>query len=80
MPTLLIHIHNEEPIKGEVDELPGPGDTSLLVKNPRKKDDKTLIYLDDGVEKVIWPMTRIAFIEIMPSRDDEDHIIGFVRE
>jgi hypothetical protein len=79
MITLLIHIHNEEPIKGEVEELPKPTDTNLLVKNPRKKDDKTLIYLDEGVDKVIWPLTRIAFIEVMPSRDEE-HIIGFVRE
>ena len=79
MPTVLIHIHNEEPIKGDVDELPTANDNVLLVKNPRKRDDKPLVYLDEGVEKVIWPMNRIAFIEIMPSREEE-HIIGFVRE
>lgn len=79
MPTILIHIQNEDPVLGEVDELPAPGDTLLMVKNPRRKDGKDLHYLDANVVSVLWPVARINYIEIMPTGEEEE-IIGFVRE
>ncbi len=79
MPTVLIHIANEDPIMGEVDQLPGLTDTSMLVKNPRRRDGKDLHYLQASVTQVIWPMTRIGFIELIPG-EEEEQIIGFVRE
>lgn len=79
MPTILIHIQNEDPVLGEVDELPSPGDTLLTVKNPRRKDGKDLHYLDANVTSVLFPVARINFIEIMPTGEEEE-IIGFVRE
>lgn len=77
--TALIHIQNEEPVIGEIEELPAPSDQSIRVQNPRKRDGKDLPFLQSDVTTVIWPMTRIAFIEILPS-GTEDEIIGFVRE
>lgn len=79
MPTILIHIANEDPILGEVDSFPGSGDTTILVRNPRRRDGKDLHYLLANVTQVIWPMSRVNFIEIMPG-EDEEPIIGFVRE
>ncbi|PKN92498.1 MAG: hypothetical protein CVU44_15300 [Chloroflexi bacterium HGW-Chloroflexi-6] len=79
MPTILIHINNEDPILGEVDSFPGPSDTSLFVRNPRRRDGKDLHYLLANVTQVIWPMNRVTYIEVMPGEDDEQ-IIGFVRE
>lgn len=79
MPTILIHILNEDPILGEVNELPAPTDQIITVKNPRRRDGKDLHYLQANVTEVIWPMARIAFIEIIPGEEEEE-IIGFVRE
>ncbi len=79
MPTLIIHIQNEDPVLGEVDELPAPNDQMLIVKNPRRRDGKDISYLDVNVMTVIWPVSRINFIEIMSSGDEEE-IISFVRE
>lgn len=79
MPTILIHIQNEDPVVGEVDELPKPTDVTVTLKNPRKRDGKDLNYIDPSVTTVIWPFTRINFIEIMPSEEEEE-IITFVRE
>ena len=79
MPTLLIHIQNEDPVVGDVDALPAANDTLLLVKNPRRKDGKDLFFLDANVTSVIWPISRINFIEIIPGVEEED-IITFVRE
>lgn len=79
MPTVLIHIANEDPILGEIEQLPGSGDTNLLVKNPRRRDGKDLPNLMGNVTQVIWPIVRVSFIEIIPGEGEEE-IIGFVRE
>ncbi len=79
MPSIIIHIQNEDPVLGEVDELPSPSDQMIIVKNPRRRDGKDISYLDVNVMTVIWPVSRINFIEIMSSGDEEE-IISFVRE
>lgn len=79
MPTVVIHIANEDPIMGEIEKLPAPIDTILHVKNPRRKDGKDVSYLMSGITEAIWPIARMTFIEIMPG-DNEEEIIGFVRE
>ncbi len=77
--TVLIHISNEDAVVGEIDELPAANDLTVTVKNPRKRDGKDLNFLQSNVTTVIWPWTRINYIELLPSDADEE-IIGFVRE
>jgi hypothetical protein len=77
--SVLVHLSGEDPVLGEVEELPGAADTAIMVSNPRRRDEKELPYIDQRVVKVIWPMHRITFIEILPSREEEE-LIGFVRE
>lgn len=77
--TVLIHIANEDAVVGEIDELPSPTDVSLRVQNPRKRDGKDLQFLQNDVTTVIWPLTRISFIEVLPS-GTEEKVVGFVRE
>jgi hypothetical protein len=77
--NLILHISGEEPVVGEADEIPGPGDVTVKVSNPHRVDGKELSYLSENVTIVIYPMVRMNFIEIMPSREEEE-LIGFVRE
>jgi len=77
--TIIIHISNEDPIVGEVDELPAPTDTLITIHSPRRRDGKDVHYLQNNVVTVIWPVNQIAFIEVLPSQVEEE-IIGFVRE
>lgn len=79
MPTLLIHVQNDDPVMGEVDEMPSPTDQIVVIKNPRRKDGKDLHYLEPNVTTMIWPIMRVTFIEVMPSGEEEE-IITFVRE
>ncbi len=79
MPTIIVHVQNEDAVLGEMDALPGATDVTITVKNPRRKDGKDLPYLDANVSTVIWPISRINFIEILPSGQEEE-IITFVRE
>lgn len=77
--TLLIHLSGEDPVLGEIDELPEPTDTAITVNNPRRRDGKDLPYIDGNVVSVMWPMHRVTFMEILPTADEEE-LIGFVRE
>ena len=79
MPNILLHIQNEDPVLCEVENLPSPCDTLIMVKNPRRRDGKDLHYLEANVSVVMWPLSRINFIEVMPSGEDEE-IISFVRD
>ncbi len=77
--SVILHISGETSIAGEIEELPKPTDTIILVLNPRQKDGKDLHYLDNNVTKVIWPLNKVSFIEILEGTGEEK-IIGFVRD
>ncbi len=77
--SVILHIPGETSVAGEVDELPKPADTIIVVMNPRQKDGKDLHYIDHDTVKVIWPLSKVGFIEILGDAEEEK-IIGFVRE
>ncbi len=71
MHTILIHMANSDPIKVDVDEMPGPQDIIIIGKNPRERSDKELTIYDEGVTTVIYPIHRINFIQVLPRADEE---------
>lgn len=75
--SLLLHITNEDPLLMEVDELPKASDTILIGKNPRRRDNKEVHFILPEVTTVIFPFTRISFIEVMPSGEDDDVLLPF---
>jgi hypothetical protein len=79
MPTIILHLLNEDPVMGEVDTLPAATDLLITVNNPRRRDGKDLTYLEQTVTTVVWPLARINFIEVIPG-ESEEKIISHVRE
>jgi hypothetical protein len=77
--TVILHISGEPSIVGEVEELPKPSDTIITVSNPRLRDGKDIHYLEHNVVKVIWPLEKLALIEVLQN-EEEENLIGFVRE
>jgi hypothetical protein len=77
--SVILHISGEPSILGEVEDLPKPTDNLVIVSNPRLRDGKDIHYLEHNVVKVMWPLDRITLIEVLES-EDEEHLIGFVRE
>jgi hypothetical protein len=78
--TLILHVANEEPIVGEVDELPTASDSAIILQNPRRRDGKDIPNLSaNSVTTVIFPMARMTFIEVVPS-EEEEKVFGVVRE
>ena len=79
MPTLILHLLNEDAVIGEVDEVPSATQTFIRLSNPRRRDGKEITYLDPTVSTVFYSINRITCMEILPEEGDDD-IISFVRE
>lgn len=77
--TVILHISGEPSIVGEVEDLPKAADTIITVSNPRLRDGKDVHYLEHNVVKVIWPLEKLALIEVLES-EEEENLISFVRE
>jgi hypothetical protein len=69
--TVIVHISSEDPVVGEVDELPAASDTLITLTNPRRRDGKDVPYLSNDIIKVIWSLAQISFIEVLPSEGEE---------
>jgi len=77
--SVIVHIAGEPSIVGEIEELPKNTDTIITISNPRLRDGKDVHYIEPNVTKVIWPLAKIALIEVLESAEEEN-LIGFVRE
>ena len=77
--SVIVHLAGEPSVVGEVEELPKNSDTIITISNPRLRDGKDVHYIEPNVTKVIWPLAKIALIEILES-EEEENLIGFVRE
>jgi hypothetical protein len=77
--SVIIHIAGEPSVVGEIEEFPKSNDTIITVSNPRLRDGKDVHYIEPNVTKVIWPIAKVALIEILES-EEEENLIGFVRE
>jgi len=79
MITVVVHILNEDPILADMQDLPEPSASIIIIQNPRLRDGKAVSYLNSATEKVIWPLHRINFLEVLQV-EEEDDIISHVRE
>ncbi len=77
--TVIVHIVGEDPVVGEVEQDPQPGDNFILVSNLRRRDGKDVNYIAPGCESVIFPWTRVTFVEFMVDESSRDEVVDFFR-
>ena len=77
--TVIVHILGEDPVLGEIDQLPQPSDNFIVVNNVRRRDGKDVTYLAPGCESVRYPWSRVTFVEYMVSEEDRGDVIDFFR-
>jgi hypothetical protein len=77
--NVIVHVGSEDPIQAELDVLPAATDTVVILRNPRRRDGKNIHYLQDDIISVIWPLSQISFIEILPG-EREKELMSHVRE
>jgi hypothetical protein len=76
---VIVHLHNEDPILAEIDQMPDPTHQSIILTNPRRRDGQPLHYVTEGATAFIFPWTRITFIEIMQTEEAKE-VVEFFRE
>ena len=87
--SVVVHLIGEDAFLGELDELPNPTHSYILLRNIRKKDGKELPYVTQGATAFLYPWSRITFIETMgevpgataaANGAARTEILGFFRE
>ncbi len=78
--SVIIHLTNEDPIEAEMEALPTEHATNIVFSNPRKRDGKNVGWSTAGARYFIFPMSRVHFIEVMTSKEEEGNIIKHFRE
>ena len=63
----------------EVGELPALTDQIIKLNNPHRIVGKYLNIIQDRITTVIWPLSKINFVDVFPNEEEEDNF-GFVRE
>jgi hypothetical protein len=87
----IIHIVGEDAIVADLDELPNPTHSYIMLKNMRTKNGKELTYLTDGAITFLYAWSRITFIELMtdvspvaikaePDAPKGTTVLGFFRD
>ncbi len=76
----ILHIQGEESILCEIESIPQPTDNFIVVYNPTRKDGKPIPTLEDNVTSVLFPWTRVAYIEMFEERSQRENVVGFFRE
>ena len=76
----ILHIAGEESIVCELEAMPKPTDNFVIVTNPRRKDGKPLPTMEDTVTSIVFPWTRISFIELFAETGQRESVVSFFRE
>jgi len=78
--NVIIHLPNADPIVAEMEALPEANATLILCKEPRQRDGKPIHYLTPEATAIIFPLSQITFIEIVPGEMDREELLEFYRE
>jgi len=76
----ILHIQGEESILCEIEAVPQPTDNFVVIYNPTRKDGKKIPTLEDNVTSILFPWTRVAYIEMFEERSQRENVVGFFRE
>ena len=76
--SVIVHVVGEDPVLADLERQPEPADNFLVVSNLRRRDGKDVNYLTPGCETVIFPWSRVTFVEFLAEEDRGD-VVDFFR-
>ncbi len=76
----IVHVSGEESILCEIETMPQPSDAFVVIFNPRRKDGKPITTIEDDVTSLIFPWTRISYIEMFEERTQRESVVSFFRD
>ena len=77
---VLVHIANEDPFFADLDQMPAAHATNVVLSNPHGRDQKPVPWAHERLRAVVFPMSRIMFMEVVITKADEREVVGFIRD
>ena len=75
--NIIAHMANDEPVEGEIDELPLSNASFIAIKNPRRSNNRELDWLDSRTMTLLVPFSHLISLEIATPHDEDDHITKY---
>jgi len=63
----VIHPLSDQPLVVDIEEMPAPGDVSLVCFNVRTLDNKKPKFIDRRDSTFVFPLNSIRFVEVYPT-------------
>jgi hypothetical protein len=70
--NIIIHMANGEPIEGDIDELPNQQATFIAVKNPHRRSNRELDWLDHRTNTLLVSFSHIVSVEVVVARSEQE--------
>ena len=71
---VVLHINNEQPLRADLFDFPGPDAVLLRCTNIRTLNGSRPIFIDDLNSIVFFPMLHLRFIEVLPKSQAEANL------
>lgn len=72
MISISLKMEGVEAIYGEIADMPSPSDTLIILHDPHLQNGKDVPFLKHEPRRVVIPVHRILYIEILDEEDDVD--------
>jgi hypothetical protein len=71
--VVIAHMSNEEPLEGELDELPPHDASHIVLKHPRPCTGKQEVdWINPNTTTLLISLAHVISIEVLASRNNED--------
>ena len=70
--NIIVHLVSGEPIEGEIDELPNPQATHIALKNPHKRSNRDLDWIDQRTNTLLISFAHLVCVEVVLARNEQE--------
>ncbi len=75
--NVIVHLANGEPIEGDLEELPQPQANFIAVKNPHRRSNRELDWLDHRTNTLLIAFSHIVSIEVVLARSEQELVTKY---
>lgn len=70
--SVIVHMLSDEPIEGEMDEMPPPNATFIAIKKPRKRGNRDLEWIDHHTNTLMLSVAQLVSVEFSLAHGEHD--------
>jgi hypothetical protein len=71
---VILHLLGDLPLRVDMDELPGPGDTTIVCFNILTVDGKRPSFVENRRSRFVFPLSTVRLLELPASEEEEPEV------